>query len=506
MTDSLSKRFISSIFFNLLRAGITFATGILLARLLGPDEYGRMIFLISSFLAFKQLIDMATESAFFTFISQRKRSRKFVVYFWGWVGLRGVLSLVLVGFILPTEVISTVWHGESRSLVTLALMASFFQNIVWGVASQLAEAQRETVRVQRLNAVISFMHLVVVIALWSMGVLAIPFLFVALIVEWSIGGWIAARMYSFEPRSDEEDGNVDTLSSMCGEFWSYCSPFIPYSLLGFAYTFGDRWMLQNWGGATEQANYGVAERFAQVVLIFTASVVKIFWKEIAEANENNDRKKLKLLYERSTRMLYVLGVFLCGGVIFWTKEIIHFFLGKAYQNALIPLTLMFIYPVHQSLGQISGTMLYATGKTKIQSVIGIVFIIVSMVVAYIMMAPPDALIPGFNLASTGLAWKMVGLQIVQVNVVAWSISRQFNWKFDWSYQVISVVAFFSWAYLSKVTIDLFLGDAAILLRIISFSIQYVGVILVIVYVFPSLAGVDKQKIWNLQSHFRRNYL
>ena len=91
----------------------------------------------------------------------------------------------------------------------------------------------------------------------------------------------------------------------------------------------------------------------------------------------------------------------------------------------------------------------ATGKTKIQSVIGIVFMIVSMVVAYIMMAPPDALIPGFNLASTGLAWKMVGIQIVKVNVVIWIISRQFGWKFDWSFQVVSVPILFTLAYLSK---------------------------------------------------------
>ncbi|MBK9521661.1 MAG: hypothetical protein IPO13_08645 [Rhodocyclaceae bacterium] len=82
MTHSLRQRFAASFTANVVRSGISFATGLLLARWLGPADYGRMAFLLASFFAFRGLSDMASSSAFFTFLSQRQRSRRFISYYW----------------------------------------------------------------------------------------------------------------------------------------------------------------------------------------------------------------------------------------------------------------------------------------------------------------------------------------------------------------------------------------------------------------------------------------
>jgi len=129
----------------------------LLARWLGPDDYGRMAFLLASFMAFKQLFDMATSSAFFTFLSQRPRSKQFVRYFWYWVSVQFVISLVLVALILPESILQVVWKGEQQSLIVLALVATFMQQHVWGIASQMAEASRQTIRIQKLNTLVVLM-------------------------------------------------------------------------------------------------------------------------------------------------------------------------------------------------------------------------------------------------------------------------------------------------------------------------------------------------------------
>jgi len=243
-----------------------------------------MAFLLASFMAFKQLFDMATSSAFFTFLSQRPRSKQFVRYFWYWVSSQFVVSLFLVALVLPESTLQIVWNGESKSLIVLALVATFMQQHVWGIASQMAEASRQTVRVQTLNTLVILIHLVVVVSLWWFGELTIPLIFAALIVEWSIAGWLAAKMYQQRQNIDSEQV-VDTPKSVFKEFWHYCLPFIPYAWLGFAHDFADRWMLQHWGGSSEQAYYAVAQQFAAVALLATTSILRIFWKEIAEAQQ-----------------------------------------------------------------------------------------------------------------------------------------------------------------------------------------------------------------------------
>ena len=423
--ESIQRRFATSRLTNLLRSGISFATGMLLARWLGPDDYGRMAFLLATFMAFKQLFDMATSSAFFTFLSQRPRSKQFVRYFWYWVGAQCVVSLLLVALILPESTLQVVWKGEQQPLIVLALVATFMQQHVWSIASQMAEASRQTIRVQKLNTLVVLIHLAVVVCLWWFDELTIPLVFVALIVEWSIAGWLAAKLYQQQTEYISEYV-VDTPKSVFKEFWHYCLPFIPYAWLGFAHDFADRWMLQHWGGSSEQAYYAVAQQFAAVALLATTSILRIFWKEIAEAQHQGDTAKVERLYLKVSRGLFFVGAVVAGGLIPWAEEIITAVLADSYIAGTITLMIMFLYPVHQSMGQIGGTMLYATEKKRVQVVLGLTFMTASILVVYFMLAPNTMTVPGLGLASQGLAIKMVVLQLIGVNIQAYVIARIFG--------------------------------------------------------------------------------
>ena len=107
----------------------------------------------------------------------------------------------------------------------------------------------------------------------------------------------------------------------------------------------------------------------------------------------------------------------------FSREILALLLGPAYQSAWLALSLMFLYPVHQSLGQITATMFFAMGKTKAQSVIGIFFMSISIPTAYFLLAPRSAIVPGFKLGAMGLALKMVGCQILGVNISAFFVAK-----------------------------------------------------------------------------------
>jgi O-antigen/teichoic acid export membrane protein len=503
LSYTIKARFTASLIANILRSGVSFITGMLLARWMGPVDYGRMAFLLASFMAFRQLLDMASSSAFFTFLSQRPRSRYFVNLYWRWIGLQFLISLILVWFLLPDGSMEYIWKGEKRGVVLLAFVATFMQGVVWPIASQMAEAQRETVRAQRLNTLMVLFHLGVVLVLWWVGQLAIPLLLVAIALEWGAAGWFTARMYQdHNSQSESEAEFTETVATVWREFWHYCLPFVPYTFLGFAHDFADRWMLQRWGGATEQAYYSVAFQFSAVALLATSSILRIFWKEIAEAHHRRDNAKVEQLYFKVSRGLYFVGAVVAGGLMPWTSEIIKLTLGKDYYGGALTLMLMFLYPVHQSMGQIGGTMLYATGHTRIQVMLGLVFMATSLAGAYFMMAPSDAIIPGLALASQGLAYKMVIIQFVQVNIVAWAIARVFKWTYDFGYQIVSLSIALTIGWLVKTLVTGWLEASTITVMMLAIPI-YIALIASVLYYMPGLAGIRQIDILQVLSSARR---
>jgi O-antigen/teichoic acid export membrane protein len=455
-----------------------------------------MVFLLASFTAIRNFLDMGSSVAFFTFLSQRPRTQRFVIIYWSWVGIQLMITLALVTLLLPAELISNVWLGAPKSLLVFALIASFMQGTVWSLASQMAEASRETVRLQRTNTVVVSVHLSVVVFLWFVGELALPLIFLATFVEWSLASWFAARLYRTHEKKDETSPQEqDTVKNVWREFFAYCLPLIPYGWLSFAYEFADRWMLQNWGGSKEQAYYGLALQISGVALIATTSILRVFWKEIAEAFHAGDTQRVALLYEKVSRLLYFTGAAVTGGMLPWTAEILQITVGAAYVAGTTTVMLMLCYPVHQSIGQITGTLLYATGHVRIQVVLGMIQMSLSLLVSYLMMAPTDAFIPGLGLASQGLAWKMVILQLIGVNVAAWVIAHLLGAKYDWHYQVVALGGCMAFGWLAYILIQTALGiDYPVLLRMGIAGFLYAFCVIAFLYALPWIAGTTRGEI------------
>ena len=134
-------------------------------------------------------------------------------------------------------------------------------------------------------------------------------------------------------------------------------------------------------------------------------------------------------------MLFFCGAFLSAGMIPWSSEILFLTAGEAYLSGTVTFSLMLIYPIHQSLGQITNITFYATGRTKSLMYINGAFLLLGMGLTYLVLAPSNMVIPGYNFGSQGLAFKMIIMQLIFVNISSWVLSKEFGWKFNWLYQV-----------------------------------------------------------------------
>jgi O-antigen/teichoic acid export membrane protein len=493
---SIRKRFVFTFGANVLRSLLGFTTGMLLARWFGPEQYGIMAFLLGTFVAIRQLLDMGSSSVFFTFMSQRTRSKYFVWAFFCWLGAQFLIPLVVIGLLFPTQWIKTIWDGEPRGLVLLAFAATFMQNSLWPIIQQNGESGRQTFLVQGSGVVVAIAHLFTVVLLWQFDMLGLYAVFVAIALEYLLAAIIVHRHHRYAPASSADSASEPVFRKFLMSMW----PLIPYSWIGFAYTFADRWLLQTYGGSIEQAYYAVGAQFAGITLIATSSMLSIFWKEVAEAHELRDHKRTRMLYRKVSRLLFLAGASMAGFLVPWAQDLLRLIFGAAYAGGAVALAIMFVYPVHQSMGQIGCTMLYATERISLQVIIGIGFMITSMAMTYWVLAPPEARVPGLGMASVGLAVKMVVTQIIQVNIVSYVVARVQGWSFDWAYQPVGMggclgLGWGAWYVVNSVNVTTGMHLHLILAMALA-GVLYLVLLVGFVFAMPWLLGLTREELRN----------
>ncbi len=475
----------------MLKALLGFLTGMLVARGLGPDQYGKMMFLLATFTALRQVLDVGSSTAFFTFLSQRSRSKRFVAWFSAWLGVQFLVPLLAVGLLLPATWMELIWKGEQRSLVVLAFVAAYMQSTVWAVVMQMGESQRLTRWVQGTALATTLLHMVLMAISWWQDWLGIRLIFGAMIIEWGLAVWIIVRQLHLPTQPEENESFKDVFM----EFGRYCLPLIPYSWLGFAYEFADRWLLQSYGGSVQQAFYAVALQFGAISAVATTSILNIFWKEIAEAHQQRNKERVAMLYRNVSRGLFFVAASVAGFLVPWSEDILRLALGPAYVGGAIAVSIMFLYPLHQSMGQIGGTMLYATGRVNAQVILGMLLMASGIVVSYFVLAPTTAPIPGLGLESVGLAGKMLVMQILGVNAVAFYLARSMQVSFDWVYQPLSGFGCLGAGWLAYIVSQwLLYTSAPVWMGMLTAALLYLVALLALIWIAPSLAGLSRNEI------------
>ena len=97
------------------------------------------------------------------------------------------------------------------------------------------------------------------------------------------------------------------------------------------------------------------------------------------------------------------------------------------------------------------------------------------------------------MGAAGLAWKMLIMNFLMVNVLSYFVARKFDWKYKWFFQFSVLGVAILAGYLAKA---LFLGIfEATYLHVISSSLVYFVLGCLLCYFFPSQAmGFTKSEI------------
>lgn len=506
-STSVRARFAVSLFSNVFRALLGLVGGLLVARGLDPEGYGDLSFLLGSFVSLRILLDMGTSTAFYTFIAQRRRSSRFYWLYYGWLVLQFALVVGVLTLVMPDVMIQKLWLGHSRGVLLLAFLASFVQQQVWQTINQVAEAARQTFKIQLLNLGLGILHIgclaLLVVNHWVtvesvLWLYVAEYLVVSLVSIPILGGAQGAP----PAESESRDMTFRTfLRETFREFRAYCAPLVVLALAGFLGDFLDKWLLQRFGGAQQQGLFQVSFQFSAVSLLVTTSILRIFWKEVSEAHDAKDTARAARIYQRVCRSLVMFSTILSAAMIPWARQIVEVFLGQAYLMAWPVLAIMFFYPIHQSLGQIGGTMLLATNRTRAYMWMTLAIMGIGLVSSYLTQAPQTGmLIPGLGLGALGMGLKTVVLNIFSVNVQAYIIARHFELDFDWLYQALGIPIVLGIGFLAKGIVSQIwretelVGAMNLALPFALYCVLYLAGVGVLVFAMPWLAGLQRDEI------------
>lgn len=487
----LKSRFFAKLATSFASLGLGLATILLVPRALGPAAYGSFEFLTAFFQQVAAFFDMGTSTCFYTKASQRHGDAGLVRRYFLFVALMSASVMVLVmGFALsPAR--ETIWPGQPWLLIVVACLVAF---LTWTtqVVQKSLDAHGLTVQSERILLFQRLFAIVLLLGLFAMGLFFLEsyFYFFVCIHGVLLFAWWRLIRQAGIANQNQQGKYVKPLREYLREFYDYSHPLVVYALVGLVAGIADRWLLQHYAGSIEQGYFGLAFRIGAVCVLFTSAMTQLLTREFSRAWSEQNLDEMGRLFRRYIPLFYTIATYFSMFVAVRGEAVALLFGGREYAAGAMALSVMALYPMLQTYGQLSGAIFYASGQTRLYRNIGIGLMLLGLPVLYLMIAPLNS--GGMMLGAVGLAIKTVVLSFVGVNVQLWFNARLLGLNFFWflRHQIIVAGIFGAIAWISTWGIGCF--GLPLLWDFLLSGIAYTISIAVAGYGVPAVFGLERR--------------
>lgn len=502
--DSLKKRYLFKLGTNLVGMVIGIITQAIIPRGLGPKAYGDFNYISNFFTQIVGFLDMGTSVGFYTKLSKRPKESSLVSFY---LYFSVIVSFVIVVFVMiaaMTSVHSILWPAQELIYIYLGVAWGILYWIVL-VLSKMADAYGITVSTEIVQIFQKFFGLALIVLLYASHLLSLTnffyYQFILFLVLCVAFIWVMERSgFSFYNgwRLSREQIKV-----YAKEFYDYSHPLFSYAVVGLIVGILDRWLLQTYAGSVQQGFYSLSYQIGALCFLFTGAMTPLLTREFSIAFGSNDLSKMAVLFRRYIPLLYATAAYFSCFIALQADKVIYILGGSNYSGALLPVMIMAFYPIHQTYGQLSGAIFYATGQTALYRNIGILFMVAGLPITYVLIAPTQNM--GLNAGAAGLALKMVVIQFVGVNVQLYFNARFLKLPFYryLGHQVISVGSLLLVAAFASTIVSIlpfFYGS--MIMSFIAAGILYTLLVIGLVYCLPMLFGLRRNDIQSAMEYIQ----
>lgn len=481
---SLKKRYSIKLFANIISAVIGAVIVAIVPKALGPVAYGQFVYLQEFFTKAIGFLDMGSSIAFFTKLSARHERKELITFYFLY---SFVVLLLIFGFVFAIDAfgfMSAIIPDVPAEYIYMGLFFGFF---TWftQIFIKISDAYALTVSVELIKighkAISLFVLIFFVYKLTFDLELFFYFHYIALISFLLIISWLFIKKGIFRNILNSQF----SILNLTKEFISYCHPLVVYSIVGLLAGLFDIWLLQKVGGTEQMGFYGLAYSLAAMCFLFTSAMTPIIMREFSKSYEQKDLKQMRKLFYRYIPMLYSIAAYFAVFISVQSENILMIFTDEKFKDAFLVLVIMALYPIHQTYGQLSGSIFYATGQTRLMRNMSLFTQPLGMAISF-------GAIYVLDLGAVGLAYKMIIGQLIGVNIQLYFNSKFLNLEikhFIW-HQIYSVFFFAIFAMIPTMLISF----DSVLVEFLVSGFIYTLLVTIFIYIFPQIFATTREEI------------
>ncbi len=499
--DTLRKRYAFKLSANFIGSGIGAVIQLMVPRSLGPAVYGNFGFMTAFFDNVVSSVDVGSSYWFYNRLSRKKEDKK-IVFFYRLV--MAVIIFLVLSFVFLTaigNINQKIWIDQSKQIIYLAALYSIMMWVL-NVNTKMMDAYGLTVNSGKARVIQKIIALLIISVLFILHKLNLVTFFIyhyfiiALLLFFYA---VIARRSGYSTYSaaniKKEEGKY-YLKSM----YRYIYPLAIYTVVGLVVGILDRWLLQKFGGSIQQGYFTLSFKISAIISLFTVSLTPLLMREFSISFGKKDIKNMRAMFRRYLPIMYTIAAYLSCFVAAQYDRIVLIVGGNEYKEAGLVVMIMAFFPIHLTYGQLTSTVYYATGQTKLYRNIGIAGMVLGLPLVYFLLAPESMF--GLDAGAVGLAIKMVLINIITVNIWLYFNTRFLKLSFRkfLLHQVGSVAIMISIAVLSRLGIDRIPGleNNVILSFLLSGAVYTITVVLISNY-FPKLLGLDRESLGKIKT-------
>jgi O-antigen/teichoic acid export membrane protein len=487
--DSLKKRYSIKLFTNLIAGLISSILIAIVPKALGPIAYGQFFFLQDFFMKVIGFFDMGSSTAFFTKLSARNTRKELITFYF-------IYSLIILCFIFGLIFILDIFDLMFYILPDMPneyiYFGLFFGFFTWftKILIKISDAYALTVLVELIkigHKILSLFLLLYFIYSTSFDLHGyFTFHYISLFSFFLILIWL----FKIKGIFYKNILNIKELGfkKILKEFIEYCHPLFIYSVIGIIAGLFDIWLLQNTAGSEQTGFYGLAYSLAAMCFVFTSAMTPLITREFAKSYEQKDLATIRKLFFRYIPMLYSISAYFAVFVSVQSENVLMIFTDEEFKNAYLVLVMMALYPIHQTYGQLSGSLFYATGQTKLMRNI-------AMFTAPLGMAISFGMIYLLDLGAVGLAYKMIIGQLIGVNIQLYFNAKllDFKMKYFLYHQVYAILFFIVLGIVSSNTLEF----SSPIVDFMFSGFFYTILVVIFTCIFPQVFATSRSNIKKL---------
>ncbi|MDR2573597.1 MAG: lipopolysaccharide biosynthesis protein [Desulfovibrio sp.] len=495
-TPPLARRYAFKLLANMASVPVWLVMEAILPRALGPAMYGNYSFAVNFFQQLSGFLDMGTSTCFYNALSRRQEETGLAGFYLR-IGIAVAAITLLVALCMLFPPVGGLLMPDIP--LWLAPPAALWAFLTWGsrVLRSMNDASGLTVASEMARTVTSLLSAAFLLLLFLEQYLNIATLFLQQYLMLGLTAWAYWRVTRKHWRSCgivlrfRLDGEQSR--AYMREFFHYSHPLFVQALLSFLLLTSERWLLQWFNGSVEQGFFALSQKVSMACFLFVSAMTPLVMRELSIAWGKSDRAAMGRLLDRFAPPLYVLAAYFSCFTLAEGPAMALVFGGEQFAAAIIPVQIMALYPLHQTCGQLAGSVFHAAGRTHVLRNMAALECLYGFAAAWFLLAPPALM--GLNLGATGLALKTVLVQCLTVNLYLFLASRFIPLSFgrNLAHQLWSLMFLLPPAFACReITVAMGVGGVDSLWRVCVSGILYTVSIAGICAIFPPLLGLNRQ--------------